>query len=51
MAINWIKVLGWVGTGMSMASMAIGAVSQKHEINDAAKKAAEEAVKAALNKK
>ena len=50
MAVNWIKVLGWIGTGMSMASMAIGAVSQKHEINDAAKKAAEEAVKAALKK-
>ena len=51
MAVNWIKVLGWVGTGLSMASMAINAVSQKHEIDEAAKKAAEEAVKAALKKK
>ena len=48
--MNWIKVLGYVGTGFSFASMAINAVTQKNEINEAAKKAAEEAVKAALKK-
>lgn len=51
MAGKWIKILGYVGTGFSMASMVLNAISQKHEIDEAAKKAAEEAVKAALNKK
>ena len=50
MAINWVKVIGYVGTGLSMASMVINTISQKHEIDEAAKKAAEEAVKAALKK-
>ena len=50
MAINWVKVLGYVGTGLSFASMAINAVNQKNAITEAAKKAAEEAVKAALKK-
>lgn len=47
MAINWIKVLGYVGTGLSVASMICNNVTQNNTIKEAAKEAVEEA----LNKK
>lgn len=43
--INWIKVLGWVGTGLSVGATIINNINQKNEITEAANKAVEEALK------
>lgn len=45
MAINWIKVIGYVGTGLSVASMVCNNINQNNTIKEAAKKAVEEALK------
>ena len=43
--INWVKVIGWVGTGLSVGATIINNINQKNEITEAAKKAVEEALK------
>lgn len=45
MAINWIKILGYVGTGLSVASLICNNVNQNNAIKEAAQKAVEEALK------
>ena len=42
------KILGVVGTGLSIVSLILGNVSQKAEISEAAAEAAKEAVKEIL---
>ena len=44
MAINWIKVLGYVGTGLTIAASICNNVNQNNAIKEAAQKAVDEAL-------
>lgn len=49
--VNWPKIIGIVGMGLSAISMVCNNISQKDDINKAASKAAEKAVKEILKNK
>lgn len=43
--INVVKVLGYFGMALSIGTTIVNNINQKNEINEAAKKAVEEALK------
>ena len=43
--INVVKVLGYFGMALSIGTAIVNNINQKNEINEAAKKAVEEALK------